>query len=263
MKYDDLRSVLANGLGEIIEYCLGQRGDLDRAQDNGGHLHNIPIGMRAVDSGVINNDVREGLLIAQAAERTLRAVEATESFLDSSRDLLLQKGRFDWRGDIHYDDADSVFAHIGLSFDTDELVKAQAIWHLAVMMENNEKRAVAAEIKRLSSDEDGWVISLDRLYLDGFRQAAAVYFRRAADVIEAAGQAELAAALYKIADEQKPENKANDQFSPQCFARKLWKTRQRAGEDDEILSMIQQRMEQVDDRPHIVKAISSGRRDYL
>lgn len=256
---DDTRHILGQSLGEIMDYC--QSGASSRAPTSAAnaperaHQGILPVGMRAMDQGQINNEVREGLLIAQAAERTLRAVEATEAFLEISREFLLQKDHYDWRRDMRFDDLDSVFSHIGLSFDTDDLIAAQATWHLAVLMENHERRTVAHAIaarKRAGGGlgDDAPFDALDRAYLSGFRRAAAQHFDKAAEIIAENGMGALAENLRKIAGDLRHIANGNEGHNPAAYAKSLLSAYKEKGDpsEDEIALMdtLRDRIGQID-----------------
>ncbi|HEX2752714.1 MAG TPA: hypothetical protein VHP34_06350 [Alphaproteobacteria bacterium] len=82
----DIREACSLRLGEMIEAVIGDSRlkDIYTAQEKYPHdTGGLSAGEMALKSGIISADTKTALLIAQAAERTLRLADKTEHFIDN------------------------------------------------------------------------------------------------------------------------------------------------------------------------------------
>ena len=82
----DIREACSLRLGEMIEAVIGDSRlkEIYTAQEKYPHdTGGLSAGETALKSGIISADTKTALLIAQAAERTLRLADKTEHFIDN------------------------------------------------------------------------------------------------------------------------------------------------------------------------------------
>ena len=85
----DIRDTFSKRMGEMIADVMGadaikdmyEKGDLTEEQKK------KPSGFLALDLGIVTSGAKDALLIAQAAERTLQAIERVETALDKAPEL--------------------------------------------------------------------------------------------------------------------------------------------------------------------------------
>lgn len=127
MSIDTDRFSFGRKIGEIITDIIGDA-RLQQLMEAGGHAlpenKDKPSGQIALEMGVITPDTKTALLVAQAAERTLRLAEQFEGLNVKNAPDANKEAR-------HYND--EVFKFVGSDRDPAILQKAQAIWQIATI----------------------------------------------------------------------------------------------------------------------------------
>lgn len=121
-KSEELLQTFAQGrIGEIITAIVGndvlQRRFEAHPEFQQEEFEGKPSGIIALDLGIINNEVKDALLITQAAARTIAVIEGTIEAKDMNDDL---------------------FKFVGSERDSHALQKAQADWQLSNGIEHDE-----------------------------------------------------------------------------------------------------------------------------
>jgi hypothetical protein len=190
------RSVMNNFLGEIITQVVGNDRvqKLFEGQSIPEDLAGKSTGEIALKLGVITPDTKTGLLVAQAAERTLRLAEKIEAL--SITPVEDKEKREALYTSLSYVQMDSpVFKFVGSENDPDVLKSAQATWMAAQMYLNNEIDAVLY-VSPFPLEQR--VAAAGKGFVDGLKKKAADDYARASFMLEGEGHDDAVARLSAV-----------------------------------------------------------------
>lgn len=192
MKHQKLRQIFNKPLGEMITALFHERDLQDMFERNNGvpeELAGLSSGDIALRMGLIDSDTKIALLVAQAGERILQALEKPV------------------RGDYN----DDIFKFIGSARDPDILKQSQSVWQLA---------HIRALVMQSRAGTDDPVIALDKSYVAGFRMEAAQAYCKAGEIFNVKGHDRIAQQMLQLADHIANETQ-NPARSPKIFAADL------------------------------------------
>ena len=190
---DQTRAVFGNLFAKIIEDVIGDariRELFDAAGKHPDEYEGKPTGMIAVKLGVITQGTNTALLIAQAAERTLRLAEKVQ-FLPS-------QGLADEESIVEYAKAhcipsdDPVFKFVGSPRDPEILQQAQATWKIAQMNLNQEVKFLEEAVFLKSPPH------IYQAHVGGLQKTAAELYATAADMLQSEGHTDAAEKLQAV-----------------------------------------------------------------
>lgn len=244
-------------IGQLIEQTIGVSGvrELFEAAENGDKeaLERIekakatgkaPSGFLALDLGFVNVETKEALLTAQAAERTLLALEELEKFstthLPAIQEIIADKtvaDHSDFNTNFYSphkpavdaymlgqaavseaaNTANRAFSFIGLKGESHMLVLAQATHQLATEYYRNERVGHVQEILQ-NPLKIGQMKPLGQGYLDGFKAQAAQSYQAAAEVLHAKGHETLAQDMQDVVGSIAYDPQQAARHSPKDFA---------------------------------------------
>lgn len=178
---DSYRSLFDQFIGALIDSVIGGsrmsklfEGDLEPDQQDKSS------GMVVLDLGIVTENTKVALLIAQAAERTARLAEKAMKLLGN--DEKIDPENWDDLGYISHDD--SVFRYVGSEQDHQYLRITQASWQAAQIYFNQL-------LRNKSLDQEDQVFLHDDIVF-GFLKAASMGYRRAAFIMQQEGQSDIA-----------------------------------------------------------------------
>lgn len=205
----------------------------------------------ALSLGIISTDTITALLVAQAAERTLQLADKAEEYANSSEVLissykeafiirLQEKGQSYTSADRPWLEEDSagyagydcpIFKFIGADRDPDVLKAAQGTWLAAQVYLNNEVDAINA----YNSEAADTPCSMGPEYADGFRKAAAGYYKMAGDLLAKEGHLRAAESFTAIAKSIAADIPAGKTYTPAKLVSSLLFRAQRGIQDVNII----------------------------
>ena len=232
----DTRKSVDQPLGMVIAAILGDarvKKLFDEAGKHPDEYQGVPTGEAALKMGVITQNTKTALLVAQAGERTLRLMDRVGKFLEQRPELLktltekTADGKDpDWqvidermakiKQDIGglVDLGDPIFKFVGSERDAVVLQQAQGTWMAAQAYLNYEARALEEEAayagvtgRPISTTQGDGPVA-------GFRQAAAGFYARASELLEKGGHKEAALKFAQVAETIKEAYSGKDAPTP-------------------------------------------------
>lgn len=213
------RSVMNSFLGEIITQVVGNDRvqKLFEGQSVPDDLAGKSTGEIALKLGVITPDTKTGLLVAQAAERTLRLAEKIEALsITPVEDKAAREALYASLGYVQMDNP--VFKFVGSERDPDVLKSAQATWMAAQMYLNNEIDAVLF-VSPFPLEQG--VTSVGKDFVEGLKIKAAQDYARASLMLGGEGHEDAVARLDAVSQEIRKSIKNAAAPSPQDLVKKL------------------------------------------
>ena len=246
-----IRKSVDQPIGMVIADILGDvrvKQLFDEAGKHPEEYAGMATGEAALKMGVITQNTKTALLVAQAAERTLLLARRMEEFFEQRDGFVKQledssKGekprweaqkecmnKIDEKIGPRLDVIDPVFKFVGSEKDTAVLKKAQGTWMAATLYLTHEIAAMHEQV--CSPDFLGRPVSQGKEAVNGFRQAAAEFYAKAAELLEKGGHkdaAEKFALTSKSLKEAYPPEK--DAPTPAGFMQSLYWSECRAVQD--------------------------------
>ena len=250
----DIRKAIDQPLGKVIADILGDK-RIKQLFDEAGKLPDeykgLPTGEAALKMGVITENTRAALLVAQAAEHTLLLAHRVGDFLGQREDRLkelnkpfrgkkpsweIQRKRMDKiRNEIGptLEIRDPVFEHVGSEKDPVVLQQAQGTWMTAQMYLNHEIEALREEASL--PDFLGRPRTQGKDGVSGFRQVAIGFYAKAAQLLEKGGHTDAAKKFRRTAKALKKAYKPEKDATTPCgFVNSLYWSELRAVQDANI-----------------------------
>jgi hypothetical protein len=235
---DNIRQTFDMRLGEIIENIIGDKRVRELFDSRGGvhpeEYEGKPTGLIALDLGVITQETKTALLVAQAAERTLQLADKTLELTQNRAARVNAKQTIN-RGDeqvkyISFDDP--VFKYVGSDRDPKALQQAQATWQIAQINYNQEIDALNDSINNPGAEINHRGIGEEAAH--GLKLAAKKHYAQAAQMLEKEGHSEAADKLKAVHESiQVDETKAT--YAPAGIASKIRRNENRSCQDANII----------------------------
>lgn len=205
----DIRQAMNGRIGEIISAVVGDdtlQKIFEQPEHHKAYIEanqkGTPSGLIALDLGIVDQDVKNALLVAQAAERMARNAAQAQDVRAGAVDA---KSLVKQTVGIH----DDVFKFVGSARDPQDLQEAQAGWQISQIW-LNETLHEAVRNSRDGSYRNS-VYTMEgpgEDFSGGLLKAAAGYYKAAAATLESKGFADAGTKLRAAAADVEPVNAA-------------------------------------------------------
>lgn len=207
------RKAMNGFIGEIITTVIGQD-TLQKIFEEPEHnqewiklnQENTPSGVIALKLGIVNQDVKNALLVAQAAERTALNAERTEVVMKGA------KPESDWPLSFTSD----TFKYVGSERDPKSLQESQATWQVSQIVLCHTNHYAHGE-KDGSVNAGCYIVPRQEL-VDSLKKASAHYYTVAANTLAENGFGEAATKLKSVAASVLPVNHREITVTPHDIA---------------------------------------------
>jgi len=231
------RDAFNGRIGEVITAFIGND-TLQKMFENSQvpeDMKNLASGEIALRMGLISPAAKTALLVAQSAERALRAADKAEEYAKTRGTIIMDLYEIPYAimdraaaGVIEYNDP--VFKFVGSEKDPEILKKVQGTWMTAQLYLNNEVDSINDELMSKPIRKR----SLGANYAEGLRREAAGFYLEAAIALQAEGYADAAKKLANVAQFVVATLSGNaTATSPKQLAQHLLNNVQNSAETDE------------------------------